>query len=138
MTQNLSITPVRRAALAAMVFLGTYYVTAIPALVLFGVQGLSLLIPFIVSVAAARYVWVRADRLPRHAAACTFYGAVLFGGIGFAAGFLAPMILMPEANQGPLLGIFITGPAGVLLGALAGFVYGLAKSRRAGGSLASD
>ena len=38
--------------------------------------------------------------------------ALLLGGIGFAAGFFGPMLLAPEANQGPLLGIFITGPAG--------------------------
>ena len=37
-------------------------------------------------------------------------GAGILGGIGFAAGFFGPIILNPEANQGPLLGIFITGP----------------------------
>jgi hypothetical protein len=57
----------------------------------------------------------------------------LFGVIGFAAGFVGPMIFAPEANQGPLLGILITGPAGVLVGAVAGLVYGLAKSRNRGG-----
>jgi hypothetical protein len=38
------------------------------------------------------------------------------GGIGFAVGFFGPMILVPEANQGPMVGIFITGPGGALLG----------------------
>jgi hypothetical protein len=33
------------------------------------------------------------------------------------------MILAPQANQGPLLGIFITGPLGILVGAAGGFVY---------------
>jgi len=46
---------------------------------------------------------------------------------------MGPMILAPKANQGPLLGIFITGPAGVLIGAVAGLVAGLIKSRRGGG-----
>jgi len=45
------------------------------------------------------------------------------GGIGFCAGFFGPMVFAPDANQGPLLGIFITGPLGVLLGAIGGFVY---------------
>jgi len=40
------------------------------------------------------------------------------GGAGFAAGFFGPLALNPEANQGPLLGIFITGPGGVILGAI--------------------
>jgi len=38
------------------------------------------------------------------------------GGIGFAVGFFGPMIFEPEANQGPMVGIFITGPGGALLG----------------------
>jgi hypothetical protein len=44
---------------------------------------------------------------------------LLFGAVGFLAGFLGPIVLNPEANQGPLLGIFITGPLGLLFGACA-------------------
>jgi len=35
------------------------------------------------------------------------------------------MVLAPDANQGPLLGIFITGPLGAVLGAIGGLVYGI-------------
>ncbi len=42
--------------------------------------------------------------------------ALTVGGLAFAAGFFGPILLAPEANQGPLLGIFITGPAGLVLG----------------------
>lgn len=45
------------------------------------------------------------------------------GGICFAAGFFGPMIFAPGANQGPLLGILITGP----LGAIAGFALGIVR-----------
>lgn len=45
---------------------------------------------------------------------------LVLGGIGFALGFFGPMILAPEANQGPLLGIFITGPIGLVAGLLWG------------------
>jgi preprotein translocase subunit Sss1 len=48
--------------------------------------------------------------------------ALILGGIGFAAGFFGPMLLKPEANQGPMLGIFITGPIGFLVGLLYGIV----------------
>jgi hypothetical protein len=48
--------------------------------------------------------------------------ALLVGGIGFAAGFFGPMVFAPGANQGPLLGIFITGPLG-FLGGLAWGVF---------------
>jgi hypothetical protein len=47
---------------------------------------------------------------------------VILGATGFAAGFLGPMIFVPEANQGPLVGIFISGPAGAVLGAA---LYGI-------------
>src|SRR5689334_12330302 len=46
--------------------------------------------------------------------ATTLRWAVVTGGIGFALGFFGPIIFMPGANQGPLLGIFITGPLGVI------------------------
>ena len=60
----------------------------------------------------------------------TLLGAVIFGGIGFAGGFFGPMVFAPEANQGPLLGIFITGPAGFLLGSIAGFIYWKVKGAK--------
>ena len=41
-------------------------------------------------------------------------GAIGLGLIGLVGGFFGPLLLTPEANQGPLLGIFITGPLGVL------------------------
>src|SRR5262245_51048719 len=45
------------------------------------------------------------------------------GAVGFAAGFFGPMLLNPDANQGPMLGIFITGPGGALAGAVLGFLF---------------
>jgi hypothetical protein len=56
--------------------------------------------------------------------------ALLVGGIGFAAGFFGPMILAPGANQGPMLGIFITGPVGFLLG----LGFGIVREVRAANS----
>ncbi len=48
---------------------------------------------------------------------------VVVGFAGFVLGFFGPMVLAPGANQGPLLGIFITGP----LGFLAGLGFGIYK-----------
>lgn len=39
------------------------------------------------------------------------------------------MIFAPGANQGPLLGHFITGPLGIGLGAIGGLIHGLARKR---------
>jgi hypothetical protein len=47
---------------------------------------------------------------------------VTFGVIGFALGFFGPMLATPGANQGPLLGLFITGPLGFLLGCIVGAI----------------
>lgn len=71
------------------------------------------------------YVWFRSDSTPDRLISCIFYGAIVLGGIGFSAGFFGPIIFTPEANQGPLLGIFITGPLGFLLGGVGGFLYWL-------------
>ncbi|RAZ80106.1 MULTISPECIES: hypothetical protein [Mesorhizobium] len=57
------------------------------------------------------------------------WGAIL-GAIGFLGGFVGPVIFTPEANQGPLLGIFITGPLGFILGLMVGFVLRMLPERR--------
>ena len=49
--------------------------------------------------------------------------AVVTGGAGFCLGFFGPMLLAPQANQGPLLGILLTGPAGFVLGGAGGALY---------------
>jgi hypothetical protein len=41
---------------------------------------------------------------------------LLLGAAGFVSGFFGPLLFAPEANQGPLVGILISGPAGVVLG----------------------
>lgn len=50
--------------------------------------------------------------------------AAVLGIVGLLAGFIGPLVLSPESNQGPLMGIFISGPAGVLFGALIGALAG--------------
>jgi hypothetical protein len=59
----------------------------------------------------------------------TIKWALVVGAVGFCGGFFGPMIVAPDANQGPLLGLFITGPVGVLIGAVGGFIYARARQR---------
>ena len=54
-------------------------------------------------------------------------GALMLGVTGFVIGFFGPMQFQPWANQGPMVGIFFTGPAGVLLGGLLGGVLKIAR-----------
>jgi hypothetical protein len=49
-------------------------------------------------------------------------GGIVLGGIGLVAGFFGPLILAPQCNLGPLLGIFTTGPLGFVLGAIIGWI----------------
>ena len=45
-----------------------------------------------------------------------FRWPLLLGAAGLASGFFGPLVFVPEANQGPLVGILISGPAGAVLG----------------------
>jgi hypothetical protein len=55
--------------------------------------------------------------------------AAMLGGAAFSVGFFGPMIWAPDANQGPLLGIFITGPAGLGVGLAWGLLRALRRKR---------
>lgn len=57
----------------------------------------------------------------------------MVGGIGLAAGLVGPLVLQPEANLGPLLGVLMTGPLGFVVGAL-----GAALLRSGRGSASSS
>lgn len=51
--------------------------------------------------------------------------AVALGVVAFLIGFVGPIVLHPDLPQGPMLGIFCTGPLGALAGAILGVVIGL-------------
>ena len=89
--------------------------------------GLLSLIVGSASLLAAVLVWWFTARghIPqaRTRIAHIFVGAALLGGVSFIAGFVGPIVFMPHANQGPLLGIFFTGPIGFTVGGILGAVY---------------
>lgn len=71
------------------------------------------------------------ESVPRSSSGVGFFlSAVLWGVIGgligFIGGFFGPIIFQPNSPQGPLLGIFITGPLGVVIG----FVFGAVRALR--------
>jgi hypothetical protein len=76
----------------------------------------------LVAFVAGRFVWRRSASIPAGFAGSVATGALIVGAIGFVGGFFGPIVFAPEANQGPLLGIFITGPLGFVLGAVGGGV----------------
>jgi hypothetical protein len=82
-------------------------------------------------IGAARYVWLRSAAASGGFVKSTTTGAIVTGALGFSAGFFGPMIFVPSANQGPLLGIFITGPLGLVLGGAGGAIHWFARGRHA-------
>ena len=44
---------------------------------------------------------------------------------GFVIGVFGPITFQPWANQGPMVGLFLTGPGGVLLGVVLGIMLGV-------------
>ena len=62
-----------------------------------------------------------------------YLGSVLLAGLAvgslsFLAGFIGPMIFS-SSNQGPLLGIFFTGPLGFVIGCVGGAAWTWSRSR---------
>ena len=49
------------------------------------------------------------------------------GAVGFALGFLGPLVVAPKGSLGPLLGILLTGPLGFVVGALVAATTGLGE-----------
>jgi len=86
---------------------------------------------FISAVAAGRYVWKHSASVSKGLVSCVVMGALITGAVGFSAGFFGPIVFAAGGNQGPLLGIFITGPLGFLLGAMGGAGYWLLRGRKA-------
>ena len=83
-------------------------------------------IPILVSATVAGFfMWsqTRSIPVPRTLGSSLKYGALVGGKLGIFAGLVGPIVLTPEANLGPMVGMFVMGPFGVLLGALAGFIW---------------
>ena len=85
----------------------------------------------LIALAVAWYLWRHTAFHQDRLVSSVLVGALTAGGIGFSAGFLGPLLFTPGSNQGPLLGIFLTGPLGFLLGAFGGAIYWFARGRPA-------
>lgn len=97
-----------------------------------GLRWINSTVALLCAIAVGWYVWSKTGLAPDKLISSVLYGAIVLGGVGFFAGFLGPIIFTPDANQGPLLGIFITGPLGFLLGGIGGFFYWLIRGRKTG------
>lgn len=94
------------------------------------VPWVSLIAATLCALLVAWYVWQRAKSSKPSVVSSALLGAILIGTIGFLAGFIGPM-LSSSGAQGPMLGIFVTGPAGIIVGAVLGAFFGLKRRREA-------
>lgn len=83
-----------------------------------------------VALATGWYVWKSTSGKDMGVGFSMLSGALILGGLGLSIGFLGPILFAPDANQGPLLGIFLTGPVGFVLGAIGGYVFWSRTSKR--------
>lgn len=86
--------------------------------------------PFLIGLVTAGFILAMTNRLQHGFLTSTVLGAVALGSVGFVAGFFGPMLFAPDANQGPLLGLLITGPGGFVLGGPLGALWWWRQRRR--------
>jgi hypothetical protein len=129
-----------RIVLTIVAFLGTQFFAFWISAAFMPRNAAMLVLPSLIALglafAAARFVWIRTatPSTTQHGAprpggllSSVATGAIVLGTIAFCAGFFGPMVFAPGANQGPLLGLFITGPLGFLAGGIGGGIYWAVK-----------
>ena len=123
------MSPVVRSALAVLAFFGSFFIVwmLMLAMPLGDHAWLNSLVALAAAIHVSRKVWNGTAEGSTSVAVMAGLGAVILGGLGFVAGFFGPMIFAPDANQGPMLGLFVTGPAGVVIGAIAGAIYAMRR-----------
>ena len=93
---------------------------------------LSAAISFACAAFAAWFTWklVAGERISTLIAVTG--GALILGGLFFTMGFLGPMVISKDTNQGPMIGLFIAAPLGLVVGAIGGYVYASRQNAVAG------
>ena len=132
------MTSIFRIVVSAIVMVATYYFIYWTTLAFIPIPwGIAAVISYACAMAAGWYSWTRTASLNSSLTRSVGYWAMVIGAIGFIGGFFGPMVFAPDANQGPLLGILITGPVGVLIGGIGGLVHWLVQQKQGGSSAAT-
>lgn len=101
-------------AVAAAAYLVTWLAAAI---LLPNATGPATLGAWVVAAAFGIATWQARDRAAAGTGRKVAIGAAVGLVFGFLLGFIGPMLLDPTGAQGPMLGLFVTGPLGLLIGA---------------------
>lgn len=116
-----------RIILTFLSFVASYYfIFWVPFSFIPGAQTITailIIVSLLIAVIIALFIWKKTGKISNGLSNYILIGGIVFGSIGFFTGFFGPIIFDPSANQGPLLGIFITGPIGFLIGLVGGGIY---------------
>jgi hypothetical protein len=93
-------------------------------------RRMTFVVSFLIAVIVSSGIWMILVYFSARTISKILRIALITGVLSFLLGFIGPMILSPGANQGPLLGMFITGPLGFIAGLVAGIVYWVVKKQR--------
>lgn len=114
-------------------FIATYYfIYWVPLSLIPAVRKVAMLptiIALLIAITIAVAVWKGMRATSHNLAYHILMGGIIVGAIGFVLGFFGPIIFNFGGNQGPLLGLFFTGPIGFILGLIAGAVYWKVKAK---------
>lgn len=91
------------------------------------IPAIPVIVSLIIAISIGVFVWKKTGSISNGLLKYIIMGGIIIGSIGFILGFIGPIIFSPSANQGPLLGIFITGPIGFLIGLVVGGIYWIIK-----------
>lgn len=91
------------------------------------IQAIPIIGSLLIAVSIAFFIWKKTGGISNGLANHIILGGIIVGSIGFILGFVCPILFSPSSNQGPLLGIFITGPLGFLIGLVGGGIYWIIK-----------
>jgi hypothetical protein len=96
-------------------------------------RQMTLVVSILIALAACLCIWLVLVYFSATTISKILKIGLITGGISLVLGYVGPILLRPDANQGPLLGIFVTGPLGFIVGLVAGVIYwAFKKERRTG------
>lgn len=122
-----------RIFLTLLSVVASYYFISFASLIVPGIDNIpaiQIAVSLLAALSIGVFIWKRTVKISPGLMQYVIVGGILIGSIGFTSGFFGPMIFSPSSNQGPLLGIFITGPIGFLIGLLGGGIYWWAKVKK--------
>ncbi len=115
-----------RVVLAILVYLGAAFFVRWIIVQPLGLQwSMRGTVSSVAALGIAWYAFRQSRTVPSGLASFVLFGTVVVGGVGYAAGFLVPLLLLQSSPQNFLLSLFITGPIGTVAGAIGGAVWWL-------------